>query len=139
MITDIKRATEIYICDKLAAELPTHRCVPFTGGSNTLDADLVEPPFTVVIISEAQRTHSTEGTWFLRGTVQVITHAADVGSAEHSTLVRNVYKAFGAIEPDWSNPLFSLHGIDIDKMRSAEDSESQAHSDIIDFTAGVGG
>ena len=139
MVSDIKRKTEIFICDFLSNAISTHSFVPFTGGSNSQDAGEMEPPFTVVVISEAERTHAQAGTWIVRGTVQVITIASESTSAAHSTLVRNIYQALGNIRSDATDPLFSMHGLDISKMTSAQDGESHAHADVISFTAGVGG
>src|SRR6188768_1659560 len=99
-IKDIKRHTEIYICDRLREQIADHMFVPFTGGSDTEDAAVMEPPFTVVAVTEAESMYGTESTWKIEGTVQVITNSGEATSSAHSTLVRNVYKALGGIEPN---------------------------------------
>lgn len=140
MIADIKRATEVYICEKLSQTvIPPHTFVPFTGGSEFADAAQLEPPFTIVAIDDAQRTHAQDATWICKGTVQIITHANESTSRQHAELVRSIYVAVAAIDTDASDPLFSFHGLDIDKMRSAQDSEENMHADVIDIVVGVGG
>lgn len=138
MTPDIKRRTELYIVDKLKIAIPTHDFVPFTGGSQTTDAIDIEPPFTVVSITDATRTMATEGTWICVGTLQVVTHRAETTSEAHSELTRSIYAALAAI-PSYADASFSFHGIDIADMTSADDDASQAHADIVSFTAGVGG
>lgn len=139
VIKDIKRHTEIYICERLREQVTGHLFVPFTGGGDTEDAAVMEPPFTVVVVTEAESMFCQESTWKVEGTVQVITNSGEATSAEHSTLVRSIYKALGTIVPNSADPLFSLHGLNIMKMRSADDDALSVHSDIFEFVAGVGG
>lgn len=138
MTPDIKRATELYIVDQLSLAVPGHVFVPFTGGSRTTGAVEIEPPFTVVSVSDANKVMATEGTWFCIGKAQVITARVEASSEEHAELARQVYAALSNIQPFISAD-FAFHGIDIDDMTTADDEASQAHADVISFTAGVGG
>lgn len=138
MIPDIKRATELYIVDKLTLAIPGHLFVPFTGGSRTTGAVEIEPPFTVVSVSDATKVMATEGTWLCIGKAQVITARVEATSEEHSELARQVYAALSNIPPA-AGAEFSFHGIDVADMTPADDEAAQAHADVISFTAGVGG
>lgn len=136
---EIKRATELFICSKLAALLPATNFQPFTGGTISDDAQELEPPFAVVAVSAAAKVLGTEGTWQCQGTVQVITMQSEATSEAHAELVRTIYAALADLAPDDTDPNFSFHGIDIGQMRSTQDQTLRAHADVIDFTAGVGG
>jgi len=135
---DIKRRTELHIVNRLKAAVPDHNFVPYTGGSESTDASDIEPPFTVVSILDANRTMATEGTWICDGTVQVISHRKEMTSTAHSTLTRSIYSTLSNLPP-YIDGEFAFHGIDVVDMGTAEDDESQAHADVIRFTAGVGG
>jgi hypothetical protein len=138
MTPDIKRKTELYIVTKLLIALPSLQIVPFTGGSASMGAVELEPPFTIVAVRDAQKAMSTEGTWYCTGNVQVITHSSETPSEQHSELARQIYAALDNI-PTQADPDFSLHGLDIQGMAYAFDDTESAHADIISFTAGVGG
>lgn len=137
-MTDIKRRTELHIVHQLKLAIPDHNFVPFTGGDENTDATEIEPPFTVVSVSDASKVMATESTWICTGVVQVITNHVETKSGEQSDLARRIYKALDNI-PSYSDPEFSLHGIDIQDMTAADDKDAQAHADVISFAAGVGG
>lgn len=138
MTPDIKRQTELYMVEKLSAQISDHAFLPFTGGSQTTGATEVEPPFTVIAIPTAQRTMATEGTWLCQGTAQIVTHTSESTSEAQAELVRKVYAALSAI-PTQGDATFSFHGIDITDMTYATDEDKQFYADIINFVVGVGG
>lgn len=138
-MSDIKRRTELFIVGKLAAAVSGHNFYPFFGGTAFSDKTEVEPPMTVVATIDAEKMFRHEGTWVVTGNVQIITHVADASSQEHATLSRQIYAALDDIAAEVVDASFSFHGLDITGMRSATDSESQCHADIISFTCGVGG
>lgn len=139
MIPDIKRYTEMYLVDKLTAALPGNLFVPFTGGSRTTGAVDIEPPVTVISISNATKSMATEGTWICAGKAQVITHRAESTPEEHAELARQVYVVLAGLPPEIISGEFTFHGIDIEDSTPTDDDAGQAHADVISFTAGVGG
>lgn len=136
---DIKHTTEIFIAQNLKLAVPEHNFVSFTGGSAIENAEELEPPFTVVAITTADRTMRTEGTWKCTGTVQIITHSGDQTTPTHAILVRRIYAALTDLERDVTGSTFSFHGIDVGAMRSNQDDDLKAHADICDISVGVGG
>jgi hypothetical protein len=138
-MSDIKRVTELHIISKLSAAVSGHPFYPFFGGTAFANKDEVEPPLSVVAIVDAEKVMQHEGTWLLTGSVQVITHVADISSQAHATLSRSIYGALDSIPAEVVNAAYSFHGIHITGMSSTTDSESQCHADIIKFVCGAGG
>jgi hypothetical protein len=134
-MSDIKRLTEIYLCDKLAAATGG-RFFPFSGFG--LNEENLEPPFTVVAISEAEKRFAQANIWHMTGTIQVITHADEATSEEHSEMVGVIYDALNNINIEKSDA-FIFHGLNITNTRSSQDEGRQAHADIIDFACGATG
>lgn len=139
MSASIARETELFICGKLTNAVTGHSFYPFHGGSLSGDAAEIEPPFTVIMCGDAEKTHQQESTWNIQGTAQIITHPAETTSPAHATLVRQIFAALTDIAPEVPSAAFSFHGIDVRTMRESTDSDEQAHADIIEFTCGVGG
>ena len=139
MITDIRRATELHICERLMTALPGMKFVPFSGGDRGHDSFDIEPPFGVVAITEAEKTCPTESTWQVSGSCQWVTHITEATSPEHSAQFQQIYKTLGALTPRSTDPLFSFHGIDVDHAEMTEDDKSRARAGVIRFAAGVGG
>lgn len=137
-MTDIKRATELFLCGKLSAAVPSHQFVPFHGGGENIDAESMEPPFTVVMLDDAERTHGNEGTWICHGNIQTITHSKETSVTVHSELSREIYAALDSIPPSHTSD-FAFHGIDIGKVSTSEEESLQCRANIIGFTCGVGG
>lgn len=138
MIPEIKRQVELFLVDRLKAALPLQEFVPFSGGDLLSGPEEIEPPFTVIAITEAEKTMATEGTWLCRGTAQVITHHTEVTAQKQAEMAREVYKALDNIGA-YSNGPLSIHGIDISSMTSATDDQLGVHADVISFTLGAGG
>ena len=136
---DIKRRTELFICSALRAALPGYIFVPFTGGTEEGDAFEVIPPFTVVYVTNAVKTHQADSTFRVEGSVQVITHAAETRTPTHAAMVKDIYNTLLSLQPNGNDPNFSFHGIDIDALTTAQDTENSVHADVIGFAAGVGG
>lgn len=147
MSYEIKRRTENYICQKLTIAVsgiggaaPGHRFYPFNGGSETqLPADSLEPPFTVVEISEAEKQFSQESTWLAKGTIQVIHHIAEATGQDHARIVKAIYDAIIALQPTIPGSDFSFHGIDVGTVTNGEDTENSVYADVIGIVCGVGG
>jgi len=136
MALDIKRTTETYLCARLTELVPGHTFYPFSGLASGQN---IEPPFTVISISEAERAMSTEGTWIAQGTAQVVSHSAEATSDAHSANSREVYAALGNLPPEPMAGAFTFHGLDITGTTTKQDSESEAFADVINFAIGVGG
>jgi len=136
-MNDPKRATEIFLCEKLSAAVPGHQFVPFHGGGTNIDPSEMEPPFTVVMLDDAERTHATEGTWICNGNIQTITHSKETSIQAHSELSRAVYAALASIPSSYTSD-FAFHGIDISKVSTSEEESLQCRANIVGFTCGVG-
>ena len=139
MAAEIQRTTELFIVGKLTAAVAGHSFYPFTGGTVSTDAAEIEPPFTVVSIDTAEKTHQQEGTWICTGTLQIITHSADSSSQAHALLVRTIYAALDDIVAEAPDAAFSFHGLDVTNITAATDPSGNAHANIVKFTCGVGG
>lgn len=133
MSHEIRHRCELHICSKLGIAVPGHRFLPLTGFGLSDSERNLEPPFSVVSITEAIKTHDQYSNFFCTGSVQVVNHANEVGSDQHSQSVEGVYRALSRLSDDESDPTFTFSGISIEKTRSAEDSEHAAHVDAIDF------
>ena len=137
MSADIKHQCELFLCEKLALAIASHTFVPYHGGTAALDAEEIEPPFTVVMLESAEKTHPNEGTWICNGTIQTITPSKETSVQAHTDLSREVYAALD-LSPQ-STATFILHGIDITKVSTAEDDQLGCRATVIAFTAGVSG
>jgi len=137
MSADIKHQCELFLCEKLASAVPDHTFYPYHGGTAALGAEEIEPPFTVVMLDGAEKTHPNEGTWICNGTIQTITHHKESSVQAHTELSRSVYAALD-LSPQ-ATGTFILHGIDITKVSTAEDDQLQCRATVIAFTAGVSG
>lgn len=138
MKPDIKRQVELFVVSRLSIALPDQKFYPFTGGDAINDASEIEPPFTIVAITDAERTMATEGTWLCRGQIQVVTHHAEASAQAQAVMAREVYKALDNIGA-YTDGNLSIHGIDIEGMRSTSEETLSVRADIISFTVGAGG
>ena len=135
----IQRKTELFLVGKLKSLVPECKHVPYAGGSLNEDADSLEPPFSVTSASGAENVLQNESTWKITGSTQVLAHASEMSSHVHSELAAKVYGLLKNLDPDWSDPTFAFHGIDITGQREATDEDSKCHATIIDWVAGTGG
>ena len=139
MSPEIARETERFLVGKLKAAIPDAQILPWTGGGLGTEATEIEPPFVVIGITEAVSQYQSESTWLCNGGAQILTHSSETNSEQHAILTRQVYAALKNLQPEIPSATFAFHGIDISTQRSAEDDDSKAHANVIDFVCGVGG
>lgn len=141
MALDIKRKSELSLVALLSEALPDLTFYPSKGGTDDGGTTKPVPPFGVIWIDDAEKTHSNEKCYILTGTIVWISRAGipkgpDI--SEHSDDVRLVYNAVSTIGSgtDVDRSLI-IHGIDVSKVNEFSDAERQAWGDTISFTMGV--
>lgn len=136
MSNEVKHRLELFLCAKLTAAVSGLKALPMTGFGLSDSETSLEPPFTVVMVTTATKSHDSYSIWLCEGAVQVVTHVNETGSDQHSAMVKQIYDALGAIAADTSNAGFVFSGLSIMKTRTADDSEHACHVDAFDFQAG---
>jgi hypothetical protein len=150
MSAEAKRKAELFLCARLTTAVTGQVFIPWKGGSDITDETEMEPPFTIVGISNAEDRfrHPGLATYLCTGNLQIISHSAEATTREHAAVVKLIHDALKditALAEDADFTLegtdiatgFCFNGLDITAMRTAEDEENQVWADIIDFTMGV--
>jgi hypothetical protein len=141
MALDIKRKAELSLVALLGESLSDLTFYPSKGGTDDGGTSKPVPPFGVIWIDDAEKTHSDQKCYILNGTIVWISRAGipkgpDI--SEHSDDVRLVYDAISNIGSgtDVDRSLI-VHGIDVGKVNEFSDEARQAWGDTISFTMGV--
>jgi len=133
MSFDIKRRTELHICSRLSTLVAGgYKILPMTGFGVNDDERTLEPPFIVVSINSAEKTHDQYSIYSCEGAVQIVTHADEVGSEEHAALVRAFTDGLnraGTAELGG----FTFSGLSITGADAADEESNQAHVDKLAF------
>jgi hypothetical protein len=135
---EIKRATEIVLCEFLKDKLPDLLFFPSKGGSATENTDFPDPPFAAVMCEPSEKMIAYEDTNILHGTVIWVVRWQQENVATHSDNFKRIYDALGSFRT-FTHPGYGIHihGLDISGTDDFIDNERSAHGDIIDFVIGV--
>lgn len=137
MSYDIKRRTELHICNRLTALVAGDRKIlPMTGFGTNADERTLEPPFIVVSINNAEKTHDQYSIYSCDGVVQIVTHADEVGSEEHAMLVRAVTDGLNRVGTSEQTG-FTFSGLSITGTDTADEGSHQCHLDKLAFKCSV--
>jgi hypothetical protein len=137
-MNDIKRKVELWLCQALSEALPAQRFVPLKGGSDLEDAEVIEPPYTVVDVREAVKFLQSGSTWTLEVAVTLVTHIQAVTTPEHSRTVREICDALLNLGSGYNaEHALIVHGVDVVTMESVDDEARQSHGDVIMCTVGA--
>lgn len=135
---EIKRATEIVLCEFLQAKVPDLQFFPSKGGSATENTGFPDPPFAAVLCEPAQKTISYEDTNLIQCALIWVTKWQQENVAVHSDNFKRIYDALNSFTSFTdTNYGIHIHGLDISGTDDFIDNERSAHGDIIDFVVGV--
>jgi len=137
MSFDIKRRTELHICSRLGTLVAGgYKILPMTGFGVNSDERTLEPPFIVVSINTAEKTHEQYSIYSCEGAVQIVTHGDEVGSEAHAVLVRAFTDGLNRVGTAEATG-FTFSGLSITETNASSNESNEAHVDKLTFNCGV--
>ena len=137
MSFDIKRRTELHICNRLGTLVAGgYKILPMTGFGVDSDERTLEPPFIVVSINTAEKTHEQYSMYSCEGAVQIVSHSEEVGGESHAVLVRAFTDGLNRVGTAEASG-FTFSGLSITDTSSSSNESNEAYVDKLTFNCGV--
>ena|SRR6266404_570021 len=140
MGTEVKRNTELAIIGCLSTNptLTGKTFLPTRGGGDTAKEAGPVPPFGIVNIEEAEKTHPLSRTWQLKGSVIWVTKLEATTAPDHASTVKLIEEALLAITGGYDTlRSMRVHGLEIENVSDFDDQERRSHGDVLTFSMGV--
>ena len=139
MSDEIKRKVERWLCAEMRSAIPGSRAVPSKGGDG--EADEPEPPFTFAKVTECNEI--APDVYQVTAKIARVSHIDETTSAAHSAAVRQFHDALRGLRRGYYAALdLRINGIEFAANATNEeiqDSEQQAHADVLTMVMGVAG